>query len=139
MAKVIAQHLWESTNPEKVKLSGNKNLNEVIDQALGVIAVLASHGNKTGAGIESAFKAGAAGLGAKPSTQAPAIEDWTEFMDTALPALDQLKPTDKEVLVRSLIGTVMADSKVAVQEMELLRVICSVIHVPIPMITGGEA
>ena len=56
-----------------------------------------------------------------------------------MPALDQLKPADKEILVKALIATVMADDRVAVTEMELLRVVCSVIHVPLPMITGGEA
>jgi Mlc titration factor MtfA (ptsG expression regulator) len=68
----------------------------------------------------------------------PAIEDWCEVMDQALPALDQLKPADKQRLVKALIATVMADNKIAVTEMELLRVVCSVIHVPLPMITGGE-
>ena len=69
----------------------------------------------------------------------PVIEDWSELLDDALPALDQLKPADKEKLVKALIATVMADDKVAVSEMELLRVVCSVIHVPLPMITGGES
>ena len=41
-------------------------------------------------------------------------------------------------VVKALIATVMADNKIAVSEMELLRVVCSVIHVPLPMITGGE-
>ena len=139
MAKVIAQHLWESTNPQKVRLSGKKNLNEAVNHALRVIAVLASHGDNSEAGAEAAFSAGVAKLGADKGTPMPSLEDWTEVMDDALPILDQLRPADKETLVRSLIATVMADRKVAVAELELLRVICSVIHVPLPMITGGEA
>ena len=68
----------------------------------------------------------------------PTVENWNEILDQALPSLDQLKPSDKEKLVKALIATVMSDNKIAVSEMELLRVVCSVIHVPLPMITGGE-
>ena len=67
----------------------------------------------------------------------PGIEAWSEALDDALPALDQLKPADKAKLVKALIATVISDNRVAVTEMELLRVVCSVIHVPLPMITGG--
>jgi hypothetical protein len=66
------------------------------------------------------------------------VDNWSEVLDDALPALDRLKPADKGKLVKALIATVMADNKVAVAEIELLRVVCAVIHVPLPMITGGE-
>lgn len=138
MAKIIAQHLWESTNPQQVKLSGKGGLDKVADKALEVIAVLALHGNKSQAGVESAYRAGSAILVSDRNVPIPDIEDWSEVMDRALPVLDQLKPSDKERLVKSLIATVMADNKIAVTELELLRVVCSVIHVPLPMITGGE-
>lgn len=138
MAKIIAQHLWESVNPQQVKLSGKKSLSLVIDQALAVIAVLAMHGNEGSAAVESAYRAGSVLLGADATASVPDIDDWIESLDDALPALDQLKPVDKEKLVKALIATVMADNKVAVAEMELLRVVCSVIHVPLPMISGGD-
>ena len=138
MAKIIAQHLWESINPQQVKLSGKGSLNNVVDKALEVIAVLALHGNESKATVESAYRAGSAVLVSDTNVPIPDIEDWCEVMDRALPALDQLKPPDKEKLVKSLIATVMADNKIAVTELELLRVVCSVIHVPLPMITGGE-
>jgi Zn-dependent protease with chaperone function len=138
MAKIIAQHLWESTNPQKVKLSGRGSLNEVLDKALGVVAILATHGTENAAAIEKAFQAGSDKLMPGTAVPIPVIEDWTEVMDKALPALDQLRPADKETLVKALIATVMVDNSLAVAEMELLRVICSVIHVPLPMITSGE-
>jgi hypothetical protein len=100
--------------------------------------VLAVHGNENAAAAEDAYRAGSALLGDAVTTAMPVIDDWSELLDDALPALDQLKPADKEILVKALIATVMADDRVAVTEMELLRVVCSVIHVPLPMITGGE-
>lgn len=138
MAKIIAQHLWESANPQRVRLSGNKSLAQVTDKALAVITVLAMHGNERMPAIESAYRAGSSLLGQDVKTPIPVIDDWCESLDDALPQLDQLNPADKGKLVKALIATVMADDKIAVTEMELLRVVCSVIHVPLPMITGGE-
>jgi Zn-dependent protease with chaperone function len=138
MAKIIAQHLWESMNPQRVRLSGKKSLKRVTSEALEVIAVLALHGHESTAGVENAYRAGSKLLGANVEDVIPAIENWSEALDKALPALDRLKPGDKEKLVKALIATVMADNRIAVSEMELLRVVCSVIHVPLPMITGGE-
>ena len=138
MAKIITQHLWESANPQQVRLSGKKSLKQVIDKAADVVAVLALHGNESTADVESAYNAGAGILGTGMQASMPMIDDWSEVLDHALPALDQLKPADKEKLVSALIATVMADDKIAVAELELLRVVCSVIHVPLPMITGGE-
>jgi Zn-dependent protease with chaperone function len=136
MAKIIAQHLWESVNPHQVRLAGKGILQQVTDKALDVIAVLAMHGNETTRDVKSAYQAGSRILGT--DVPMPDIEEWTEALDVALPALDQLKPADKGKLVQALIATVMSDNRVAVAEMELLRVVCSVIHVPLPMITGGE-
>ncbi|MDH4021455.1 MAG: M48 family metallopeptidase, partial [Xanthomonadales bacterium] len=46
MAKIISQHLWESINPQRVRLSGKKSLQQAIEKARAVIAVLAVHGNE---------------------------------------------------------------------------------------------
>jgi Zn-dependent protease with chaperone function len=138
MAKVIEQHLWESMNPQRVRLSGKKSLKQVIGKALDVIAVLALHGHESSAGAESAYRAGSELLVGETAVPMQEVKDWSDTLDSALPALDQLKPADKEKLVKALIATVMADNKIAVSEMELLRVVCSVIHVPLPMITGGK-
>jgi len=138
MAKLIEQHLWESMNPQRVRLSGKKSLKPLTAKAQDVIAVLALHGNASDVDAESAFQAGNRLLETGTEVSMPQIEDWEESLDKALPALDLLKPADKQKLVNALIATVMADNRIAVAEMELLRVVCSVIHVPLPMITGGE-
>ena len=138
LAKIIAQHVWESVNPQKVRMSGKKSLHQVRDKALDVIAVLAHHGHENADGVQAAYEVGASALFAQSSAAMPVFEDWSHALDSALPELDKLKPADKEVLVKALIATVMSDNRIAVAEMELLRVVCALIHVPLPMITGGE-
>jgi hypothetical protein len=139
MAKIIAQHLWESVNPQSVKMSGRKSIQQVTDKAVKVIAVLALHGNKSDEEIKQAFRSGCECLEVDANTAMPQVDDWADILDSTLAALDRLKPADKSKLVKALIATVMADNRIAVAEMELLRVVCSVIHVPLPMISGGEA
>jgi len=138
LAKIIAQHVWESINPQKVRMSGKKSLKQVQDKALAVIAVLAQHGHENPADVQGAYEAGASALSTESAVAMQVFEDWSEALDSALPALDQLKPSGKEILVKALIATVMSDNRIAVAEMELLRVVCALIHVPLPMITGGE-
>jgi Zn-dependent protease with chaperone function len=135
MAKVITQHLWESMNPQGVRLSGKGSLKQAIEKALNVIAVLALHGHEDAKSVESAYRVGRELLGVNTTDPIAAIENWGETLDSALPVLDQLKPADKAILVKAMIATVMADNRVAVAEMELLRVVCAVIHVPLPMIS----
>ena len=135
LAKIISQHLWESMNPQQVRISGKKSLKPVLDKALEVIAVLAGHGNEDAAAVEKAFNTGVSVLEANAAVSMPPVDNWTRALDDALPKLDQLKPADKEKLVKALIATVMADQRIAVTEMELLRVVCALIHVPLPIIT----
>jgi len=139
LAKIIAQQVWESMNPQKVRMSGKKSLRQVMDNALNVIAVLAQQGQESTADIQGAYATGVTALGLENPAAMPHFEDWHPVLDDALPLLDQLRPAAKEKLVKAMVATVMADNRVAVEEMEFLRVVCALIHVPLPMITGGEA
>ena len=137
MAQIITQHLWESVNPQNVRLAGKKALKQVAGEAQQVIALLAANGQREAADIERAYRAGMDALGTGQASGLPDTANWSGILDKALPALDQLKPADKQTLVQALIATVMADNRLAVAEMELLRVVCLVIHVPLPMVSGG--
>ncbi|MCW8926155.1 MAG: M48 family metallopeptidase [Xanthomonadales bacterium] len=138
MAGIIGQHLWESANPHSVRLAGKKSLQQVQAEAQQVIALLAVNGQRESAEIQHAYQAGMKTLGMVESLEMPDTEDWAGMLDRALPLLDQLKPADKQKLVNALIATVMADNRLAVAEMELLRIICLVIHVPLPMLSRGK-
>jgi len=137
LAKLIALHLWESANPQRVRLSGNKTLQQMQADALVVISILASHGQSETADVEQAYHAGAAELGADKTSPMPQIDDWCKALDQALPLLDALQPAGKHRLVSALVATAMADERIAVTEKELLRLVCAVIHVPLPMLTSG--
>ncbi|MGD9021743.1 MAG: M48 family metallopeptidase [Lysobacterales bacterium] len=139
MAEIITQHLWESVNPQSVRLAGKRTLAQVMGEAQQVIALLAAHGQPDPKAAVQAYEAGMAVLGTGQQAGMPDTGNWSEMLDKALPLLDQLKPPDKHMLVNAMIETVMADNALAIEEMELLRVVCLVIHVPLPMVSGGTS
>ncbi|HMB58354.1 MAG TPA: M48 family metallopeptidase [Xanthomonadales bacterium] len=139
LAKVITQHLWESQNPEKARMSGSLQLSVCHNEVARVLAVLAIHGHDELQEAKAAFEAGWGVLGMPGMTTMPAIENWVNTLDTDLPKLDRLRATEKQKLVSALIATVAFDRLAVPAELELLRVICSLIHVPLPMLVSGEA
>ena len=139
LARVIARDLWESSNPHAARISGNKSLGTLQSEALSVLAVLARHGHEQAEYVEAAFGAGLKVLGiehADIGETRPA--DWAATLDHALPRLDKLKARDKEKLVESMLAVVLADEELRPTELELLRVVCELIHVPLPMLTPGQ-
>jgi len=136
LARSLTSHLWASQNPHRVRMAGKGTLEAAERQAVDVLAVLARYGNPESAA--TAFAAGVAALSLPETTALPELADWVESMDRALPALDRLKPADKERLVRAMAAVVMHDGRMAAEELELLRVVCDLIHVPLPLLTDSR-
>ncbi len=135
LGRSIKQHMWESQNPQSVKMAGNKSLHSCLREGLEVMAILAVHGHATRQAAESAFKAGVLSLGMAADTPMPQVENWVVALDRALPKLDHLKAAEKEKLVRALTEIVLQDGQLLPSELELLRVTCDLIHVPLPLLT----
>jgi Zn-dependent protease with chaperone function len=136
LARVITQHLWESQNPDRVRTAGNEKLASHREDALQVMAVLAQHGHDDAAAAAAAFRGGCESLGMDPTTVMPAADDWVGVLDTALPALDRLKSSEKARLVHALAAVVLHDGQLVTAELELLRAACDLIHVPLPMLSA---
>jgi len=136
LARIIALHLRESHNPHRVKVAGNRSLASCRKEIFLVLAVVARHGHENPAEEQAAFSAGLESLPFGPEASMPHSDDWVNSLDTALPRLDRLKSGEKEKLVRALAGTVLHDGRLEPSELELLRAICDLIHVPLPILTA---
>jgi len=136
LARVITMYLWESHNPHRVRVSGNKKLAACRQEALQVLGVLAQHGNPDSEEAGSAFRAGTTALGLTATSGLPPKGDWAGILDTALPKLDRLNSSAKETLVSALVEVVLYDGRLIPEELELLRVICDLMHVPLPLLTA---
>jgi len=137
LARVIAQHLWESQNPHRVKTAGRRSLASCRVEAQQVLAVLVRHGNADPAAVAAAFRAGCEALGFAADSKVPDTDDWSSVLDSVLPVLDTLKPAEKERLVQGLATAVMYDGQMVPSELELLRATCDLIHVPLPLLTSS--
>ena len=138
LAKIIDQHLWETHNTHAVRVSGSKSLRACKIEVLQVAAVLAGYGHQGGNAVRSTFEAGLESLGVDTKTTMPRLENWTTALDQALPKLVRQKSVEKEKLVRTLITVVLHDGRLEPAELELLRVICDLIHVPLPMLSTTD-
>ena len=137
LARVIKQLMTESQDPQSVRVSGHRSLQGCAVEAAQVLAVLAGHGNTDSDQAGLAFSAGIEVLGMSADTVRPEVADWVAAMDQALPKLDKLKSSDKESLVRAMTTVVTHDDKLVATELELLRVTCDLIHVPIPLLSAA--
>jgi len=137
LARVISQHLWEAYNPDRVRLSGSKSLAGLRDESQRVLAVLARHGQEDEQAATAAYRAGCGALGFDTGGGLPPGDDWAADLDAALPALDRLKPADKARLVDALATVVLYDGRMLPSELELLRVTCDLIHVPLPLLVSA--
>lgn len=135
LARMLQQFLNESLDPSKEPVHGNKKLETLQPKVLELLATVAAIGHQDPKNIEAAWSAGAKELGLEQSYIA--TKDWRKTLDKALPELDKLNPAAKEQLIRALITTVTYDHEVTIEEAEILRAICSRIHVPLPITTSN--
>jgi Zn-dependent protease with chaperone function len=136
LARSISQQLWESHNPDRVRSAGTRSLDAHGEDARRLMAVLARHGHREEAEAVGAYRAGCAALGLDAESAMPDTTQWVEVLDTVLPKLDRLKPSGKERLVGALTTSVTHDGKLVPSELELLRAACTLIHVPLPLLTA---
>jgi Zn-dependent protease with chaperone function len=61
-----------------------------------------------------------------------AYDDWPRRLDAALPTLEALQPFAKQALIEGLVRTIANDDVLSVEEAELLRTTCALLHCPLP-------
>ena len=135
-ARLIAQFVAEAADPAVVHLAGGQTLQSRRGDALSVLSILVQSGHDTKSGADAAFRAGIEQLGFSTDFARPAADDWVRTLDEALPRLDTLKPRHKESLVRALAAAALHDGQVRPAERELLRAVCGLLHVPLPILTA---
>ena len=140
LARLTARQIQDIMQPQRARPGGNKKLSSRIEDVVVVMAVLADHGHPDQPEVaQAAFAAGLQGLVEPVPAQRPAVPDWHTRLDRALSRLDDLTLPDKQRLVAGLARCALHDEQVVVEEMELLRVICGLIHVPLPLLERPPA
>lgn len=111
--------------------SRRQNLASAQNAVSCLIAVLAQTGNSDPRAAAAAFQAGISV--AYPQARIPFLPVNGVFaLEQVWPVIDGLEGNDKATVVAAVVTTVMADRTVTVQESELLRTVCGVLHAPVP-------
>lgn len=130
---LVRQQVQESLEPGR-RPKAKLKLPEVRNDVSHLLAVLAHHGHQDADSARRAFMAGAsvAFPGDAPAYATPV--EWISALDAAWPRLDAMLPAAKETLVMALASCVGHDGRLATEESELLRLVCSLLHCPLPPI-----
>ncbi|WP_019626244.1 M48 family metallopeptidase [Thioalkalivibrio sp. ALJT] len=139
---LLRRQLRDLEQPDRARPSGRAKLARNIEPAQDVLAILARHGHPGDA--VAARAAVVAGLTSLTVEDAEAAADqalsrvgdggaWHQVLDTALEALDGLRPADKQALINAMLATITHGGQTVIGEVELLRAIAGALHVPLPL------
>ncbi|MFT6407179.1 MAG: Zn-dependent protease with chaperone function [Arenicella sp.] len=139
LTRLIKQYLHEAYLPNKTRLYGRKKLKQCKTELSVVMSILASHGQERSSAhglqlAQKAFKEGMSIVGIN-HMNLNFSNQWQRDLDLAIAVLDELTANDKSIVVAALVRAVLDDRKVLTAEHEMLRVICALIHVPIPLLS----
>jgi len=139
LGRLTANQIEVLLHPDRFRPGGSKTLSELESDALLVMGLLARHGNlEDSDAAAAAFSAGLEGIASKVPDRLPDLDQWPDRLDAALKRLDRLRLADKQKLVTALARCALHDRTVLEEELELLRVIAGLIHVPLPLAVSSR-
>ena len=133
LTRMTAGYLADRLDPRRAAPTGRATLAQMRASALTVLSVVAATGAADPAQAQAAFDKGVDRLGLGPSPFAPP-RDFVADLDASWAALDALDPGDKRRLVEALVVVSAHDGMLHVNEAQLLRTACALLHCPVPML-----
>jgi hypothetical protein len=118
-------------------LHGGASLLQESEAITTTLAILAAQGSDEDAQARRAYDAGIAPVLPEPRPAYRAVADWPRQLGAALSRLAGLRPFAKQVLIEGMVRCVAHDQKLSIEEGELLRTVCAVLHCPLPPIVAA--
>ncbi|MGC1459111.1 MAG: M48 family metallopeptidase [Steroidobacteraceae bacterium] len=112
---------------------GALTLENAVEPVHVMFCTLARCGSDDEQEIRAAYAAGISGVLARYPDYAT-YDDWPQRTSAALSALDQLQLPAKQKLIEGLVRTIASDGQLKVEESELLRTTCALVHCPMPIL-----
>ena len=102
-----------------------------------LFATLARFGAADEARARMAYEAGMHRVLPRQRPAYAASEDWPAQLASALRRLEKLHPYAKKSVIEGLVSTIAHDELLSVEEAELLRTVCAILHCPLPPLLQG--
>jgi Zn-dependent protease with chaperone function len=115
-------------------LHGGASLPQEVDAIHTLFAILAVQGTGDETRARQAYDAGLSVVLPGHGSSLGEVAQWPKALSDSLARLTLLRPMAKKVLIEGLVRCIAHDQKLSVEEGELLRTICAVLHCPLPPI-----
>ena len=119
---------------EAGQLHGSASLLQEVAAVHTLFAILAAQGTADDAHARRAYEAGISVVLPEHHPSFREVGSWPQALGDALARLANLRPIAKKVLIEGLVRCIAHDQKLSVEEGELLRTVCAVLHCPLPPI-----
>ena len=118
-------------------LHGSASLLQESAAVAATLAILAAQGSDDDVQARRAYEAGIAAVLPEQPPAYRDVPDWPQALGGALTRLSGLRPFAKKVLIEGMVRCVAHDQKLSIEESELLRTVCAVLHCPLPPIVAN--
>ena len=132
LAQLLHAELQASADPATAWRQPRVKLADVEADVVQLLAVLAHAGHAQPAEAQRAFMAGMPHVLPQSSARYAPPAQGVAVLDDAWPRLDALLPKAKLMLVEALVATAAHDGRMTIPEAELLRIVCAILHAPLP-------
>ena len=119
-------------------LHGSASLLQEIDAIHTLFVILAMQGTGEDARARRAYEAGISVVLPEHRPPFREVAQWPRALGDSLARLSKLRPFAKKVLIEGLVHCIAHDQKLSVEEGELLRTVCAVLHCPLPPILAPQ-
>jgi hypothetical protein len=135
LARLTYREIFEAMQPKPRRQDGRQTIADLQAEIVTLLATLAYAGNPDQAVAGRAFTAGLThvlpGVSREYVPPARGVLD----LEAGWSVLDELQPADKELLVAGVVAVFGHDGVMTLDETELLRTVCALLHCSLPMPT----
>lgn len=132
LGTLLQHQLRESLDPSRHAQFGNRKIANAKHEAAILLALVAQAGHDNPHDALRAYLAGLQRVLPREHIDYAPPPEGVLALDAVWPELNRLNPAAKQMMVEAVTAAVSHDGRVSVEEAELLRTVCSVLHCPLP-------
>ena len=132
LGRLLQVQVRESLDPSRHARFGRNKPGNVKEEFATLLAVVAQSGHDDPASAQRAYLAGLQRVLPRDHMPYAPPANGVLALDEVWAPLDALDPLAKQVMVEAITAAISHDGRVSVEESELLRTICGVLHCPLP-------
>jgi Zn-dependent protease with chaperone function len=137
LGQMLSSQVFDALTPGKSGLEGNLKLQDTVKEINTLLVVTAKLGNDDIVAAQSDYAVGLLQLFPEATQNFQSGESYAEALDPIWPVLDKLNTESKKSLIHAITLIMENNNKVTLAEAELFRTICSILHMPVPLLHGS--